>query len=85
MIIDNASALACMKQDVEYFYYDIADIKCMSENITVFSKSCDDLTNHSFVQVTRRDDEVLIEVHTDDLTLISEAISFASQSPSSWS
>lgn len=77
MIIDNASALACMKQDVEYYYYDIADIKCMSDDITVFSKSCGDLTNHSFVQVTRRDDEIFVEVHTDDLALISEAIFFA--------
>ena len=39
----------------------------------------DDLTNHSFVQVTLYDDEVLIDVNTDNILLISEAISFAKE------
>ena len=80
MIIDNSSAILCMKKDIEYFYYDMVDLKIMPENITIFSNTCDNLTNHSFVRVTIQQDETLIEVHTENVSLISEAISFAKES-----
>ena len=77
MIIDNATAISCMRKDIEYFYYDIVDIKSMPDNITIFSNTTNDLTIHSFVRVTIHNDEILIEIHTDSVSLIFEAISFA--------
>ena len=44
MIIDNATAISCMRKDIEYFYYDIVDIKSMPDNITIFSNTTNDLT-----------------------------------------
>ena len=79
MVIDNAVAISCMRNDIEYFYYDIVDLKSMPNNITIFSDTVDDLTNHSFVSVSMRDDEILVEVHTNNISLISEAISFAKE------
>ena len=79
MIIDNATAISCMRKDIEYFYYDIVDLKSMPNKITIFSDTVDDLTNHSFVQVALHNDAVLIEVHTDNVSLISEAISFTKE------
>lgn len=79
MIIDNAIAISCMRKDIEYFYYDIVDLKIIPNSIKIFSDTVDDLTNHSFVRVTLHNDEILIEVHTDNVSIISEAISFAKE------
>ncbi len=79
MIIDNSSAIQCMKKDIEYFYYDLVDLKIMSDNITIFSNTYNDLTNHSFIRVTTHNGKILIEVHTDNISLISEAVSLAKE------
>ena len=79
MIIDNSRAILCMEKDIEYFYYDLVDLKSIPDNITIFSDTCDTLTNHSFVRVTVHSNEILIEVHTDNISLVSEAISFSKE------
>ncbi len=79
MILDNSIVLSYMKKDMEYFYYDIVDLKSISNNVTLFSNTLDELINHSFVKATEYDDEILIEIHTDKTSLIAEAISFAKE------
>ncbi len=78
MIIDNAAAISCMKKDIEYFYYDLEDLKFIPKNVTVFSNSIEELSAHKFVSV-RVEDDAVISVHTDDVLLISEAVSFAKE------
>ena len=58
MIIDHSTAISYMTKDMEYFYYDLVDLKSTSNNITLFSDSLDDLANHQFVLVTVYDDEI---------------------------
>ena len=79
MIIDHSTAISYMTKDMEYFYYDLVDLKNTSNNITLFSDSLDDLANHQFVLVTVYDDEILIDIHSDNISLISDAISFAKE------
>ena len=77
MIINNSTAISCMKEDIEYFYYDLIDLKCMPKQITIFSNTLEDFKKHDFVRVTDYEDEILIDIQTESITLISEAISFA--------
>ena len=49
MIIDNDTAISCMKKDIEYFYYDLEDLKFMPKNVTVFANSTEELAEHKFV------------------------------------
>ncbi len=77
MIIANSIALSYMKRDIEYFYYDMIDLKCMSAQITLFSNTLEDLIDHKFIRVTDYQDEILIDIHTSDILLLSEAIAFA--------
>lgn len=83
MIIDNSVALALMKKDLEYFYYDAVDLKIMPNNITIIATSPDELTNHSFIRVTEYNDDTLIQINTDKSSLISEAVSVAKQKKNS--
>lgn len=78
MIIDNLTAISCMKKDIEYFYYDLEDLKFMPKNVTVFANSTEELAEHKFVSA-RAEDDVVISVHTDDVFLISEAVAFAKE------
>ncbi len=79
MLIDNTTTLSYMKQDMEYFYYDIVDIKCMSKSIKIFANTPESLLGHDFVRVTKYSEEMLIDIHTENLALISEAISSAKE------
>ncbi len=83
MIIDNSVALSLMKKDLEYFYYDVVDLKIMPNNITIIATSLDELTNHSFVRVTEYNDDTLIQINTDNFSLICEAISVAKEKKNS--
>ena len=77
MIIDNATAISYMKKDMEYFYYDIVDIKYMQKKPAVFADTPEKLLEHDFVIVKPYDGEVYVCVYTENADLISEAVSFA--------
>lgn len=77
MLIETAIAMSCMKQDIEYFYYDMIDLKHMAKQIALFANTLEDLANHDFIRVTDYEDEILIDIHTEQISLISEAITFA--------
>lgn len=78
MIIDNDTAISCMKKDIEYFYYDLQDLKFIPKNVTVFANSMEELSAHRFVSA-RVEDDTVISVHTDDVLLLSEAVAFAKE------
>jgi len=79
MIIDQSTALLYMKNDIEYFYYDLVDMKYRPESLTVFALSADQYQKHDYVLVSINEDEILIDVHSECIPLIDKAIAFARQ------
>ena len=70
-------ALSYMKKDINYFYVDIVDMEIMPHNIFFFAREPEDLIKHKYISVTKREEDVLISIHSDNEQLIEEALSYS--------